>query len=43
MSGVLGQCNKCFCVRWLAKVTHTDARGNPHGICRSCDREEGEA
>lgn len=35
----LGQCNECHRVRWLAEVTHRDAKDNPHGLCRSCVRE----
>lgn len=41
MSGILGFCHMCLRVRWLARLTGTDRRGNPLGVCRSCDREEG--
>lgn len=34
---VLGFCTSCTRVRWLALVTNYDKRGNPHGICHSCD------
>jgi hypothetical protein len=35
---VLGQCDECHCVRWLATVSSLDV-GFPRGSCRSCARE----
>jgi hypothetical protein len=37
---LLGFCITCFRVRWLARVTSHDVKGNPLGVCRSCEREE---
>lgn len=38
---ILGFCETCTRVRWLAWVDYEDSLGNPHGVCRSCAREEG--
>lgn len=40
--GVLGFCERCYRVRWLAVDYETGMPGNkafPYGVCRSCDRE----
>ena len=37
---VLGFCERCFRVRWLARIVRHDKRGNPVGVCRSCHRED---
>ena len=37
---LLGFCERCFRVRWLALVTKVDQRGNPTGCCRQCNRED---
>lgn len=36
---ILGFCSRCFRVRWLARI-EGERSGMPHGICRSCAREE---
>lgn len=40
MTDVLGFCHRCFRMRWLARIDRLDAKGTPHGVCRSCAREE---
>ena len=41
MAGILGYCEECHRVRWLARV-RTWA-GSPMGVCTQCEREAEEA
>jgi hypothetical protein len=36
-----GQCETCFCCRWLATITRYDDKGNAYGTCRGCARGDG--
>lgn len=43
VSRILGFCQKCFRVRWLAHVEIVDHKGNSLGTCTQCAREEEDA